>query len=316
MPRTQRRPPRPRPPPRRARRPRPPRTALARRGLRRTLLRLHQPRFHLQRLPWRTPEGRAHEVRRPRRPHAHLRDRPRPPRPARPPWSHASTAAPFTRLTKERHNFQAPFDERFRDMMLATCEHLMACGPRLLYAYTQSDEISLLFHPDADDFSQPPQTRLGPRRRGQRPVPASCWATSPSSTAASANSPPAATWPTTSAGDRKTPTATASTPTATGGSRGEDAHRRQAAERVGLSVAEKNELLFQRGQNFNDLPPWQRRGMGVLWQDIQKQGLNPVTGQTTLATRRQLSRLLDLPMRDEYDAFIERVLAESQPGTP
>ena len=35
----------------------------------------------------------------------------------------------FTRLTKEVHQFVAPFDERFRDMMLATAEHLMTgCG--------------------------------------------------------------------------------------------------------------------------------------------------------------------------------------------
>ena len=35
----------------------------------------------------------------------------------------------FTRLTKEVHQFEAPFDVRFRDMMLATAEHLMTgCG--------------------------------------------------------------------------------------------------------------------------------------------------------------------------------------------
>ncbi len=30
----------------------------------------------------------------------------------------------FTRLTKEVHQFDAPFDVRFRDMMLDTVEHL------------------------------------------------------------------------------------------------------------------------------------------------------------------------------------------------
>src|SRR5690606_7866836 len=35
----------------------------------------------------------------------------------------------FTRLTKEVHKFNAPFDERFRDLMLDTMEHLMSgCG--------------------------------------------------------------------------------------------------------------------------------------------------------------------------------------------
>lgn len=31
----------------------------------------------------------------------------------------------FTRLTKEVHQFQAPYDERFRDMMVGTVQHLM-----------------------------------------------------------------------------------------------------------------------------------------------------------------------------------------------
>jgi tRNA(His) guanylyltransferase len=58
----------------------------------------------------------------------------------------------FTRLTKDVHAFEAPFDVRFRDMMLDTAEHLMSCGFRVAYAYTQSDEISLLFHLDEATF--------------------------------------------------------------------------------------------------------------------------------------------------------------------
>lgn len=38
-----------------------------------------------------------------------------------------------------------------------------------------------------------------------------------------------------------------------------------ATERLlGLSVADKNELLFQHGINFNELPAWQKRGAGVV----------------------------------------------------
>src|SRR6185437_11784703 len=51
----------------------------------------------------------------------------------------------FTTLTKTKHAFDAPFDERFRDLMLQTVEHLMTCGFEINYGYTQSDEISLLF---------------------------------------------------------------------------------------------------------------------------------------------------------------------------
>lgn len=33
----------------------------------------------------------------------------------------------FTRLTREVHRFEAPYDVRFRDHMVTTVEHLMNC---------------------------------------------------------------------------------------------------------------------------------------------------------------------------------------------
>src|SRR5215468_4333339 len=61
----------------------------------------------------------------------------------------------FTRLTKEVHSFEAPFDARFRDLMLATAEHLMTgCGFNVVYGYTQSDEISLLFALEENGFQR------------------------------------------------------------------------------------------------------------------------------------------------------------------
>src|SRR5450432_2800533 len=61
----------------------------------------------------------------------------------------------FTRLTKDVHQFEAPFDVRFRDMMLDTTEHLMAsCGFNVVYGYTQSDEISLLFALEENSFQR------------------------------------------------------------------------------------------------------------------------------------------------------------------
>ena len=50
----------------------------------------------------------------------------------------------FTRLTKEICQFEAPFDRRFCDLMVDTAEALMNCGFQVQYAYTESDEISLL----------------------------------------------------------------------------------------------------------------------------------------------------------------------------
>ena len=60
----------------------------------------------------------------------------------------------FTRLTRELRPFEAPFDEAFLDAMAATTEHLMECGFRLVYGYTQSNEIILLFHRGDDTFNR------------------------------------------------------------------------------------------------------------------------------------------------------------------
>jgi tRNA(His) 5'-end guanylyltransferase len=52
----------------------------------------------------------------------------------------------------------------------------------------------------------------------------------------------------------------------------------------GKSVADKNELLFQAGINFNDLPPWQRRGTGLYWERYEREGYNPKLGQKVATT--------------------------------
>ncbi len=60
----------------------------------------------------------------------------------------------FTRLTKEVCKFEAPFDVRFRDLMTKTVEKLMDCGFRVVYGFTESDEISLLFMPGDNSFGR------------------------------------------------------------------------------------------------------------------------------------------------------------------
>jgi len=60
----------------------------------------------------------------------------------------------FTKLTKDIHKFQAPFDETFRNYMVETVKHLMNCGFNIIYGFTQSDEISLLFDFNETTFSR------------------------------------------------------------------------------------------------------------------------------------------------------------------
>jgi tRNA(His) guanylyltransferase len=85
----------------------------------------------------------------------------------------------------------------------------------------------------------------------------------------------------------------------------------EATERLtGLSVAEKNELLFQKGINFNELPNRQKRGIGISWEAYEKEATNPKTGESVLATRNRLKVDYDLPMKDDYSNFINQLVPE------
>jgi len=209
--------------------------------------------------------------------------------------------------------FERPFDERFRDAMIATARHLMDCGFRTIYAQTHSDEISLLLHRYDATFGRRAHKILSVLA-GEASACFSLQVGALAAFDARVSQLPAADlvvryfrW------------------------RQADAHRNAlhghcfwllrregssvdeaTARLVGASTANQNELLFQRGINFNDLPAWQRRGVGVYWQTDTKIGVDPRTGQTAEAQRRRLHTDLELPLGDEYAAIVRRLLTENE----
>ena len=70
-------------------------------------------------------------------------------------------------------------------------------------------------------------------------------------------------------------------------------------------------MLFQHGINFNDLPSWQKRGVGLYWEQYDRPAENPVTGEKVFARRRRIRRDLDLPMKDDYSTFLRKLVAEA-----
>ena len=218
----------------------------------------------------------------------------------------------FTRLTKEVHTFEAPFDERMRDYMVATTAHVMDCGFRSLYGYTQSDEISLLFHPESTAFDRKLRKYL-------------------SILAGEASAKFSLLLGDVAAFDcRISELPTVGRVVDYFRWRHEDAHRnalnahcywslRQSGASVAaatsalykMSVVAKNELLWQRGVHFNNVPLWQRRGIGLYWESYEKRGVNPVTGADVAAVRRRLKVDMALPMKDDYSLFIRKLLEET-----
>ncbi len=69
----------------------------------------------------------------------------------------------------------------------------------------------------------------------------------------------------------------------------------------------------KRNINFNRLPNWQKRGIGVYWQDYEKEGVNPKSGTVTKAIRRRQKVDMELPIKEDYETFIlDRLHHESR----
>jgi tRNA(His) 5'-end guanylyltransferase len=219
----------------------------------------------------------------------------------------------FTRLTKEVHQFESPFDARFRDLMVDTAEHLMSgCGFKMVYGYTESDEISLLFGMEENGFGRKLR-KLISILAGEASAKFSLSLGSMASFDCRISQLPNVglvvdyfRW------------------------RNEDAHRNalnahcywllrkqgKGVEEVtaalkSVSIADKNEMLFQQGINFNDLPLWQKRGVGLYWEEYDRAAENPVTGERVVARRRRIRRDLELPMKDDHSAFLRKLIAGS-----
>lgn len=218
----------------------------------------------------------------------------------------------FTRLTS--HRFDKPYDDRFRDLMVKTAEALLR-ELQGLYAYTESDEVSVLLPKGWDLFD----------RELEKTV--SLSAAIASAIFSLALGSPAQfdsrVW--------------------LGPSedlvvdyfrwRQEDAARsalngwaywtlrkegKSAAEATAAlhrtSVAFKNELLFRRGINFNDLPAWQRRGVGLYWERYEKRGWDPLAKKEVVASRRRIKVDTELPMKEAYARLIRDRLSSAATG--
>ena len=218
----------------------------------------------------------------------------------------------FTRLTKKEWDLEKPFDIPFRDAMIETTKHLMDCGFRIVYGYTQSDEISLLFHLQDDTF--------GRKERKLISILAA-----EASVAFSMRTSKSAVFDC-----RLVPLPTAENVVDYFRWRQEDAHRNslnsycywtlrkegisasETQKRISrISNSEKNEILFERGINYNNLPLWQKRGVGIFFRDEQRHGYNPKTKEAITFNRKTLHLEMELPIGQEYSKMIALIMEDS-----
>lgn len=212
----------------------------------------------------------------------------------------------FTRLTGAR--FEKPFDPRFHELMVGTARALLE-ELQGVYAYTQSDEVSVLLPRATDLFD----------RELEKLVSIAAAIASAAFTQAFGESAQfdARVW---LGVDEQAVVDYFRWRQADAGRcalngwcywtlvrAGRSARQASAALLRQRSEA-KHELLFEHGVSFADLPAWQRRGSGLSYETYDKEGFNPKTGQAVLARRRRVRVEGDLPMGEEYAALLRRLV--------
>jgi tRNA(His) guanylyltransferase len=214
----------------------------------------------------------------------------------------------FSRFTESR--FEKPFDLHFHEGMVQTAQTILE-ELQGLYAYTESDEISVLFPRDWSLFDRELEK-----------------AVSISAGVASAHF--ALTFGTRAHFDSRAILAAEDEQVVdyfrwrqadaarcalngwcywTLRKRGESIAGATAALQ-GKGIDFKNELLFQHGINFNDLPLWQKRGTGLYWETFEREGYNPKLDQKVLTTRRRIKIDRELPIGEEYAERVKGIMSD------
>lgn len=222
----------------------------------------------------------------------------------------------FSKLTKDICGFAKPFDSSFRDLMVNTTEYLFSnSGFRIAYAYTQSDEISLLLERDDNTFNRRPKKiattlaatasayfslelskllktnivavfdgTLDIRPTADRVVDYFLW-------------------------------------------RQQDSYRNclngyvywtlikegKSARSAGSIIdrranSSKQEILFEKGINFNDVPSWQKSGVGLVRTAVEYYGYNPILNERVASIRNIIEKNYELPIKNEYAEYVRQFI--------
>lgn len=215
----------------------------------------------------------------------------------------------FTKLTKEDMDLEKPFDIRFRQAIINTIEFLMSSYFQILYAYNESDEISLLFNPNADKFNRKvrkynsilaAETSVKFSSEICKPAVFDCrmiplpdldalqdyfaWRQADS--------------------ERNSILAHCYYKLVGAGRTPQEA----AAELTNMPFRDKAKLLAHFDMDLNSIPKWQLYGSAVYWQDTVKKGLNPVSNQSETGMRSKLVVNYDLPTGEAYRQMIAQLV--------
>lgn len=219
----------------------------------------------------------------------------------------------FTRLTKEIcSDLERPFDRRFNEAMVATLSHLFRSGFEVVYGYTQSDEISLLFAYGMTVFELKARKLL-------------------SILAGEASAAFTQAFGQIGVFDcRMIPLPDLDAVADYFRWRQEDSNRNSLNAYVywtlrdeGMSAREadrqllcisndrKRAILTEHGIDYESVPRWQRWGVGLYNVKVERKGFNPKTGKEETGIGNALKVDRELPLRNDYVSLVQSTLQPS-----
>lgn len=230
----------------------------------------------------------------------------------------------FTKFTEKR--FEKPFDEHFRALMVraahAAIEELQG-----IYCYTFADEVSVLLHPDWDRYGRQVE-RLASAAASAASVAFTTACGEPAYFEASLWAAPADTavleyfrWRQAECARSALGSWCYWTLRRDGLAHGEVEDRLR-----GKRSAARVEFLASRGISVAELPGWQRRGIGLFWEEQERRpGATPAdpsasrirrpgsSGDTT-ALRRIVREERNLPTAEAYQEMLRSLMTTGKPG--
>lgn len=214
----------------------------------------------------------------------------------------------FTKLTKNSLDLKRPFDEKFRDSVIKTVCYLMDSDFNIVYAYSESDEISLLFNKNTNLFNR--------KVRKYNSLLASETSVKFSQL-----------MNTTAIFDcRIIPLPKLEDVEDYFLWRMEDSHRnsiyahcyykllangktpQEATNELKNKILdEKENILSDYDIDINKIPKWEIYGCGIYFETVEKVGFNPVKKENETTTRRKIAVNYELPQGKDYTDFIKKL---------
>ena len=213
----------------------------------------------------------------------------------------------FSKLTEKSGRFNKPFDDRFHYLMVETTKELVRnSGFNIIYAYTQSDEISLLFSMNDNTFGRKTRKIISTLAAKASVAFSMAFGLSVTFDCRIAPFPPEMipeyfNW------RQKDSERNSLNNYCYWLLREENGRRKAASALKDKTITYKKELLMQYGIDFNKVPAWQKYETGFIFETIKKEGFNPITNEKVEVKRRVLSTNEELATKSEYMKYI-RVL--------